>query len=112
MRNILLLFYFIINVFLYVLNFELFNSMTPIDLGFTTINTMPILLVLVIGLAFVGLIYWNDIANDKKSNNTILHLNDQIKLHKKDIEIMTLKHQSEEIKINVIPVENKNDKTI
>ena len=108
MKNILLLFYIIINVFLYILNFELFNTLTSIDLGFTTITTMPILLVLLVGLSFVGLFYWLEKSNQDKSSNEIDRLNDKILLHEKDLEIMSLKHLNQEKTPVPIVTENEN----
>ena len=110
MKNILLLFYIIINVFLYILNFELFNTSTSIDLGFTTITTMPILMVLLIGFVFVGLFYWLDKSNQENSNNEIARFNDKVLLLEKDLEIMSLKHtnQNNEV-ISISPEVDTNE---
>jgi uncharacterized membrane protein len=108
MRNILLLFYIVINVFLYVLNFELFNTSTSIELGFTSFTAMPILLMLFLGMFFIALFYWLDHTNQHEYRMNIEHLNDQIKLHEKDLEIMSLKHLNQE-QPNVISPEKDND---
>lgn len=103
MRYFLLFIFIIINAFLYVLNFELFNSVVNMDFGFDIITTMPILLILIVSLIFI-LIYVMIGNNNEKSKNTIIdQLESKIKLLEKDLEINDLKNQ---VELKAIPEES------
>ena len=91
MRNLILFLYLIINVFLYTLNFELFNSSVNVDFGFGVFSTMPLILIQLIGLVFILLFVFID--KNKALKNTLLveRLEDRNKILLKDLEINQLK---------------------
>lgn len=93
MRYLLLFLFLIINVFLYVLNFELFNSIVNMDFGFDVFATMPILIMLFIGLLFILLFILIGNNDDKKYKMIMTQLESKISLLEKDLEIKDLKQQ-------------------
>ena len=92
MKNSILFIYLIITVFLYVLNFELFNTFATVDLGFANVTIMPTIAMIVIGLACLLLLMYYYKNKEMSTNHVISKLNDQIKLMAKDTEIMLLKN--------------------
>lgn len=94
MRNLLLMGYLIISVFLYTLNFELFQTGRDIDLGFGVFTTFPVLIVMAIGLVFCLLFFLIDKNKQMKNEAIIENLKNEITIHKKDLEIATLKMNS------------------
>lgn len=95
MRNVLLFLYIIVTVFLYVLNFELFNSQVNMDFGFGVYNTMPILFIVMIGLLFLILFVLIGNYTEKRSKSAVSKLESRIALLEKDLEIKDLKQQIE-----------------
>lgn len=101
MKIILVFLYIVINVFLYILNFEVFNSQVDIDFGFGIFSTMPIILLQVVGFVFTLLFYFLGQKADTKFNNAIEKLEDNILILEKDIEISNLKAANALKKIEV-----------
>lgn len=95
MRNVLLFLYIIIIVFLYILNFDLFNSQVNMDFGFGVYNTMPILYIIVIGLVFLLLFVLIGNYVEKRNKSIVSSLESKIALLEKDLEINDLKQQIE-----------------
>ena len=109
MRNLLLLLYLIINVFLYILNMELFNSVVDVDFGFAIVSFMPLILLQVVGLLFVLSFYFLDKNREITNLNTVQKLTDQKTILEKDIEINNLKFANQ---INTLNVEAPIEATI
>ncbi|NRT13821.1 type III secretory pathway component EscV [Flavobacterium sp. 28A] len=105
MRNILLLGYLILNVFLYTLNFEIFHTPQAIDLGFGIFTTFPLLITMAFGLIFCLFFFLMDKNKQMKNEAIIENLKNEITIHKKDFEIATLKMNSSPIEPQVLVAE-------
>ena len=95
MRKLLLLVFLVINVFLYILNMELFNSVVDIDFGFAVVSFMPLILLQLIGLLFVLAFFFLDMNRESKKINAIQKLTDKNTILEKDIEITNLKLENQ-----------------
>lgn len=91
MKIVLLFLYIVVNVFLYILNFEVFNSQVDIDFGFGIFSTMPLILLQVVGFVFALLFFLTGQKADAKHALAIDKLEDKILILEKDIEISNLK---------------------
>lgn len=91
MRYFLLMLYVICNLFLYILNFEVFNSEVRLDFGFKILTTMPIILVQVLGLLFVVIFFFVEKFKEIRNSIQIQTLETKINLLMKDLEIKDLK---------------------
>lgn len=105
MRNIYLMGYLIITVFLYTLNFELFNIGADLDLGFGVFITFPVVIMMVIGLVFCLLFFLTDKNKQMKNEAIIENLKNEVAIHKKDLEIATLKMNTTVIDTPIVVVE-------
>jgi type III secretory pathway component EscV len=108
MRNILLMGYIIISVFLYTLNFELFQTGRDIDLGFGIFTTFPVIIVMAIGLIFCLFFFLIDKNKQMKNEALIDNLKNEITIHKKDLEIATLKMNSMVIESPIVVAQEIN----
>lgn len=97
MRYFTLILYIIINLFLYILNYELFNSVANVDLGFGIFGIMPIVLMQVIGLFFLGLLFYTDKIKEINKRIQIEKLETKNTLLAKDLEIKKLKETVEAV---------------
>jgi uncharacterized membrane protein len=94
MRYILLFIYVIINAFLYVLNYEVFNSIVNLDFGFGIYSIMPIVLIQILGLLFVLGFYFNNKNSEFKHNI-------EIERHETKYKILQQEHEIEMLKMNI-----------
>ncbi|MCW2119111.1 hypothetical protein [Flavobacterium sp. 7A] len=94
MRNILLMGFIILNVFLCVLNFEIYQTPQDIDLGFGIFTTFPLAIVTAIGLVFCLIFFLIDKNKQMKNEAIIETLKNEVAISKKDLEIVTLKMNS------------------
>lgn len=97
MRYFTLILYIIINLFLYILNYELFNSVANVDFGFGIFGIMPIVLMQVIGLFFLGLLFYTDKIKEINKRIQIEKLETKNTLLAKDLEIKKLKETVEAV---------------
>lgn len=95
MRYFTLIVYIIINLYLYILNYELFNSIANVDFGFGIFGSMPIVLVQIIGLFFIGLLFFTDKLKETNKKIQIEKLEAKNILLAKDLEIKQLKETIE-----------------
>ncbi|WP_366186832.1 hypothetical protein [Flavobacterium ovatum] len=108
MRNIYLLGYLIIAAFLYTLNFELFHTSADLDLGFGIFTTFPLVIEMVIGLLFCLLFFLTDKNKQIKNEAHIENLKNEIIIHKKDLEIATLKRNTSTTEPPIVAIEEIN----
>jgi ATP/ADP translocase len=105
MRNLLLLLYIIINVFLLILNFELFSSVVDVDLGFSTMALMPIILIQLLGFLFVITFFYLDKIRESNKRNAIERLSDKNTIQEKELEIANLKLENSAVSNAAQPTE-------
>lgn len=105
MRNLLLLLYIIINVFLLILNFELFSSVVDVDLGFSTMALMPIILIQLLGFLFVITFFYLDKIRESNKRNAIERLSDKNTIQEKELEIANLKLENSAVSNAAQPIE-------
>jgi type III secretory pathway component EscV len=94
MRNLILLGYLIIAIFLYTLNFELFHSAADINIGLGIFTTYPLLILMALGLIFCLFFFLVDKNKQMKTDSIIENLKNEIIILKKDLEIASLKMNS------------------
>ena len=108
MRNILLMGYLIISVFLYTLNFEFFQTGRDTDLGFGIFKAFSAIKVMAIGLIFCLFFFLIDKNKQMKNDALIDNLKNEITIHKKDLEITTLKMSSMVIESPIVVAQEIN----
>ncbi|WP_445736445.1 hypothetical protein [Mariniflexile sp.] len=91
MKYIIIYIYIAINVFLLILNWNLFSTSINIDLGFGVFYMPPLILVQVIGLAAIILFAIHDGVKDLKRERIISDLQNTITSLEKDSIINNLK---------------------
>ncbi len=104
MRNILLFFYLIVNIFLYILNIELFNSVVDIDFGFFVLSFIPLVMLQMIGLIFVLAFYYLDKNKETKKKIEIERLYDKNTIQQKELEIVNLKLENKAIENTIVEI--------
>jgi hypothetical protein len=105
MRNIILLGYLILSIFLYTLNFELFHTAADINIGFGKFTTYPLLILMTSGLVFCLLFFLMDKNKQMKNEALIENLKNKIIIHKKDLEIAALQRSTMVIETPIIDTE-------
>lgn len=105
MKYIIIYIYVAINIFLLILNWNLFSSSINIDLGFGVFNIPPLVLIQIIGLVALVIFALLDGVKDLKREVLVSDLQKQILSLEKDSIINVLK---DKIKSKTEP-ENKED---
>jgi hypothetical protein len=105
MRNIILLGYLILSIFLYTLNFELFHTAADIDIGVGIFTTYPLLILIISGLVFCLLFFLMDKNKQMKNETLVENLKNEIIIHKKDLEIAALKNNAQVIETPITDTE-------
>jgi uncharacterized membrane protein len=92
-------------VFLLILNFELFSSVVDVDLGFSTMALMPIILIQLLGFLFVITFFYLDKIRESNKRNAIERLSDKNTIQEKELEIANLKLENSAVSNAAQPTE-------
>ncbi|WP_372745332.1 hypothetical protein [Lutibacter sp.] len=107
MKYLLIFIYVVINIFIFILNWDLFTAQLDVDLGFGMYSLPPFFLLQIFGLFIILLFAIVDGLKDLKRELKISELQNKIIGLEKDAEIAILKNKQppkiEEPVVTIIP---------
>ena len=95
MKYVLIFIYVAISILLFVLNWDLFTTVTVVDLGFGKFDALPFLILQIFGGIILGIFALVDGVKDLKREVKISELEKTILTLQKDSEIANLKKAGE-----------------
>ncbi len=91
MRYLLIFIYVVVNIFVFVLNWDLFTTQLDLDLGFGLFTLLPFLVLQLFGLLVLVIFAIVDGMKDLKRELKISELQNKVVQLEKDVEITFLK---------------------
>lgn len=107
MRFVFLFFYIIINVYFFIMNYEMFTITDYVNYGNGTLYVSPILFVEFLGLLFVVCFFILDTQKDNSKKKLIEQFETTIKNLKSEIEVLNVKLENRELKKENAQLHNK-----
>lgn len=107
MRYVFLFFYIIINVYFFVMNYEMFTITDYINYGNGTFYVSPILFVEFVALIFVIGFFILDSQKDKSKKKLIEKFEATTSNLKKEIEVLNVRLENRELKKENAQLHNK-----
>lgn len=107
MKYVLLFFYIIINVYFFVMNYEMFTITDYINYGNGSLNISPVLFLEFIALVFIIAFFFLDSIKDDLKKKLINSLETTINNLKSEIEVLNVKLENRELKKENAQLHNK-----
>ena len=77
-QTVLVIFYFLFNIYLLIFNWDVFTVSLAIDYGFGIVNAPPIIIMMLLGTTILVLIWLTDYTKDLRSEVSILKKDEEI----------------------------------